>query len=148
MDDHQTTDSIPALIRSVLDDARELIREEIAVARAEIREELSIAKAAATGFGAAAVAGAVALVLFCIALGGAIAYLFGWPAWAGYGLVALLLAAAAYAGVSYGQKQLAQIRTLPKTTATLQENIAWIQDKSTQRPANPSPQTPNRSNGR
>ena len=47
MDDHQTTDSIPALIRSVLDDARELIREEIAVARAEVREEISTAKAAA-----------------------------------------------------------------------------------------------------
>ena len=148
MDDHQTTDSIPALIRSVLDDARELIREEIAVARAEIREELSTAKAAATGFGMAAVAGGVALVLFCIALGGAIAYLFGWPAWAGYGLVAVLLAAGAWAGLSYGQKQLAQIRTLPKTTATLQENIAWIQDKSTQSPPNPSRQTPNRSNGR
>lgn len=38
MEDQQAN-SIPALIRSVLDDARELIREEIAVARSEIREE-------------------------------------------------------------------------------------------------------------
>jgi Putative Actinobacterial Holin-X, holin superfamily III len=129
MDDHQTS-SIPALIRSVLDDARELIREEIAVARAEIREEMSTARAAATGFGAAGVAGMVALVLFCIALGGAIAHLFGWPAWGGHGLVALLLAAGAYGGLRYGQGQLAKVRALPKTTATLQENMAWIQDKS------------------
>ena len=144
MDDHKTTDSIPALIRSVLDDARELIREEIAVARAEIREELSTAKAAATGFGAAAIAGGVALVLFCVAFGGAVAYLFAWPSWAGYGLVALLLAGAAFAALSYGQGQLAKIRTLPKTTATLQENIAWIQDKSTQSPTNPLRPTPNK----
>ena len=146
MDDQHTTNSIPALIRSVLDDARELIREEIAVARAEIRQEISTAKAAATGFGAAAAAGALALVLFCIALGGALAYLFGWPAWAGYGVVAVLLAGAAYAGLSYGQGQLAKIRTLPKTTATIQENIAWIQDKSTQSPTNPPRPTPSRSN--
>jgi hypothetical protein len=130
MEEYQTN-SIPALIRSVLDDARELIREEIAVARAEIREEMSTAQAAATGFGAAALAGLVALVLFCIALGGAIAYLFGWATWLGYGLVALLLAGAAYGALRYGQGQMAKVRKLPKTTATLQENMAWIQNKST-----------------
>ena len=130
MEEYQTN-SITALIRSVLDDARELVREEIAVARAEIREEMSTAKAAAAGFGAAAVAGVVALVMFCIALGGAIAYAFGWASWVGYGLVAMLLAGAAYGGLRYGQGQMAKVRTLPKTTATLQENMAWIQDKST-----------------
>jgi hypothetical protein len=130
MEDYQTT-SISALIRSVLDDARELVREEIAVARAEIREEVSAARAAATGFGAAALAGTVSLVLFCIALGGAIAYAFGWASWMGYGVMAILLAGAAYAGLRYGQGQMAKVRTLPTTTATLQENMAWIQDRST-----------------
>ena len=46
--------SIPGLIRGLLDDTRELIREEIALARAEIREEVSAAQTVAVAFGAAA----------------------------------------------------------------------------------------------
>lgn len=125
-----TTGSISGMIRSVLDDARELIREEIAVARAEVREEMSAAQTVGVAFGAAAVAGITALVLFCAALGGAIADLFNWPTWAGLGVVALLLGAAAFMAVRYGQGQLTKIRALPKTTSSLRENIAWIQDKS------------------
>ena len=125
-----TTGSISGLIRSVLDDARELVREEIAVARAEIREEMSAARTVGTAFGAAAIAGMVALVLLCAAIGGGIADLFNWPTWAGLGLVAVLLGAAAFFALRYGQGQLAHIRALPKTAATLRENIAWIQDKS------------------
>jgi hypothetical protein len=129
MEDQQAN-SIPALIRSVLDDARELIREEIAVARSEIREEMSSVRSIGLGFGAAAIAGIVSVVLLCVAIGGAIADLFDWPAWSGYGLMALLLGVGAYLAARYGQGQLARIRALPKTTATLRENIAWIQDKS------------------
>jgi hypothetical protein len=130
MEDYQSL-SVPALIRSVLDDARELIREEVAVAKAEIREELSAAQTVGVAFSAAAVTGIIALVLFCVALGGGIAYLFGFPSWAGYGLVALLLGIGAYVCISYGQRRLANLRALPKTAATLRENMAWIQDKST-----------------
>jgi hypothetical protein len=130
MEDYQSL-SVPALIRSVLDDARELIREEVAVAKSEIRQELSAAQTVGVAFGAAAFIGIIASVLFCIALGGGIAYLFGIPSWAGYGLLALLLAIGAYACISYGRGKLANLRALPKTTATLRENMAWIQDKST-----------------
>jgi hypothetical protein len=128
MDD--TTSSISGMIRSVLDDARELIREEIAVARAEVREEMSAAQTVGVAFGAAAVAGMTALVLLCAALGGALADLFNWPTWAGLGAVALLLGVLAFFAVRYAQGQLGNIRALPKTAATLRENMAWIQDKS------------------
>ena len=130
MEDYQNL-SVPALIRSVLDDARELIREEVAVAKSEIREEMSAAQSVGMAFGAAAVTGIIALVLFCVALGSGIAYLFGFPSWAGYGIVAILLAVGAYVCITYGQRKLANLRALPKTTATLRENMAWIQDKST-----------------
>jgi hypothetical protein len=130
MEDYQSL-SVPALIRSVLDDARELIREEVAVAKSEIREEVSAAQTAGVSFGAAAVAGIIALVLFCVALGGAIAYLFGFPSWAGFGIVAVIMAAAAYLFLRSAQGKLANLRALPRTTATLRENMAWIQDKST-----------------
>lgn len=125
-----TTSSITGMIRSVLEDARELIREEIAVARAEVREEMSAVQTVGVAFGAAAVAGTIALVLLCAALGGALADLFNWPTWAGLGAVALLLGVAAFCAVRYAQGQLQNIRALPKTAATLRENMAWIQDKS------------------
>ena len=127
-----TTASISGMIRSVLDDARELIREEIAVARAEIREEMSSAQTVGMAFGAAAIAGMTAVVLLCAAIGGAIADLFNWPTWAGLGVVAVLLSGLAFFAVRYGQGQLGNIRALPKTAATLRENMAWIHDKSTQ----------------
>jgi ABC-type nickel/cobalt efflux system permease component RcnA len=103
----------------------------LAVARAEIREEMAAVQAVAIGFGAAAVAGIVAVMLFAVALGGAIADLFDVAPWVGYGAVAVLLGAAAYFFVRHGRAQLAKIRVLPRTTATLQENMAWIQDRST-----------------
>jgi hypothetical protein len=128
-----TSESIPALIRGVMEDARELIREEIALARAEIREEMSGVRTVGVAFGAAAMTGVIAVVLLCVAIGGAIAYAFSWPAWAGYGLVAILLAATAYGCVALGRSRLTTIRALPKTTATVRENIAWIQGKSNSR---------------
>ena len=84
MAEHDTkTNTIPGLIRSLLDDARLLIREEIALARAEIREEATAARTVGVAFSAAAVAAVLGIVLLCIAIGSGIAFLFSWPAWAG-----------------------------------------------------------------
>jgi hypothetical protein len=122
--------SIPGLIRGLLDDTRDLIRAELALARAEIREEIIAAQGVAVGFAAAALAGLVAAVLLCVTLGGAVAYFLRWPAWAGYGIVTVLLLGSAYALVQYGRTRLARLRTLPKTTQTVKENLAWMQSKS------------------
>ena len=48
-----TSDSTPALIRGVMEDARELIRNEIMLARAEIREEVAGVRTVGVAFGAA-----------------------------------------------------------------------------------------------
>ena len=128
-----SNESIPALIRSVMGDARELIREEIALAKAELREELAAGRAAGVSFAAAALLAVVAIVLLCIALGGAIAYAFNLPGWVGYGIMSLLLGGVAYFLVSRGRTQVASIGGLPKTRASLQENITWIQSKSSSR---------------
>ena len=126
-------DSVAGLIRSVLDDTRELIREEIALARAEIREEIGAARSVGVSFGGAADAALLGATLLCITIGGAIAYFLDWPAWAGYGITALLLLGGAYALVSYGRRQLANVRALPKTTDSLKENMAWIQSRSAEK---------------
>lgn len=129
----QDTASIPTLIRSLMDDARELIREELALARAEMREELSAARGMGVSFGAAALLAVIGVVLLCIALGGAVADVLDLPAWAGYGIMALLLGGAAYVFLSRGRRQLAAIRGLPRTQASLRENIAWIRSRSSRR---------------
>jgi hypothetical protein len=124
------THSIPELIRSLLQDTRDLIREEIALARAEIREDIGAAQTVGIAFGSAAFAGLLGATLLGIAIGGLLAYLFGWPSWAGYGLVAVLLLVGAFVLVRYGRGQLGKVRALPKTTETVKENLAWIQSKS------------------
>jgi hypothetical protein len=128
-----TTESIPGLFRSVLNDARDLIRQELALAKAELREEAAAARTVAMVFAGAALVGLLGLVLLSVALGGAIADLFDLPTWAGLGIVAIVMAGVAFALASLGRSRLANIRALPKTQATLRENIAWMQTKSSSR---------------
>jgi integral membrane sensor domain MASE1 len=124
------SESVPDLVRGLLSDTRDLIREEIALARTEISEEISAAQTVGVAFGAATVAALVGVVVLSVAIGGAIAYVLGWPTWAGYGMVAILLLGSAFVLFRYGRGRLAQLRALPKTTATVKENLEWMQNKS------------------
>ena len=132
MAEHHTS-SIPELLRSVLEDARDLIREELALVRAEIREEAAACQRIGVAFAAGAVLGLIALIMLCIAIGGATADLFNAPPWLGYGVVALLLGAAAFFCMNRGRTGLGNLRGLPKTAESLRENWAWIQSKSSSR---------------
>lgn len=134
MSEYRSEPSIKELISGVLDDTRELIREEIALARAELREELSKARTAAIALTTAVMTGVIGVVMLCVAAGGALADALDWPAWGGYGIVALMLLGAALALVAVGRKRLASIRPLPKTMGSLRENVEWVQTASTTLP--------------
>jgi hypothetical protein len=121
--------SIPGLIKGLLDDARDLIREELLLARAEIREEMSALQKVTIAFAVAAVVGLLGVMLFAVALGGALAYALSWPPWAGYGVVALLFLAAGWGLCLFARGRLRAIRAIPNTTATMKENLAWMQHK-------------------
>jgi hypothetical protein len=123
-------ESTAALIRSLLLDTRDLIREELALARAEVRNEVLQLRASVVAFGAAAFTALLGVTLLAIAIGSAIAYWLHWPAWAGYGIVAVLLLVGAFLMMTLGRRELAKIRALPKTRDTIKENVAWIQSKS------------------
>jgi hypothetical protein len=129
----QQTETLRGLIQGLLEDTRDLIRAELALARAEIREEFSAFGSVAGAFGGAAVAGLLGIALFALAIGGGLAYALSWPAWTGYGIVGILLLAASWLLVRYGSGQLKKIRTLPKTTQTMKENLEWIQNRSVER---------------
>src|SRR5205823_5898379 len=119
----QNAESLRSLVQGLLEDTRDLIRAELALAKAEIREELAAVQTVGIAFGGAAFAGLMGATLLCLALGGALAYALAWPAWAGYGIIAVLLLVGGWLLVGYGKKQMATIRTLPKTKETVKENL-------------------------
>ena len=120
-------DTIGGLIRGILTDLRTLIREEIALARVEIREQAGHVRAAALSFGLAAAALLFGVAFLLIAAATAIAELFGWPLWAGFLIVALLLSLIGFVSLVSGRKQLRTLRAVPReTVATLKENSEWI----------------------
>jgi hypothetical protein len=129
----QENDSIAGLIRSLLADTRELVRDELDLMRAEVREEIKDARNAGMALGGAAFAALLGLALFCVALGSAVAYWAGWPVWIGYALVSMLLFAGACVALIFGRKRLSRIHALPKTRASLKENLTWIQSRPSQK---------------
>ena len=121
--DHTSHESLGGLVRSALDDVRELVREELLLARVELRQELNKATAAGVQFGAAGVSLMFAAAFLLIALALGIAAAFDWPAWAGFGVVAVVLAMAGLVFVSGGRKAVREVRPLPKTVQTMKENF-------------------------
>jgi hypothetical protein len=121
--DHTSDASAASLIRGAMDDARELIREEIALARAELRAEANRVSAGGIrlGMGGVLLMFAATLLLVAISLG--IAALFDWPAWAGFGIVAIVLAIGGAIFASSGRSMLRRVETLPRTKHTIKENF-------------------------
>jgi MFS family permease len=120
-------DSIGGLLRGILMDIRTLIREEVELARIEIKEQAGRARGAAVSFAIAAVALACGGILLLVALATGIADLLDWPVWAGFLIVAVLLALVGVVTLSSGRKQLQQVHAVPEeTVSTLKENSEWI----------------------
>ena len=120
-------ESIRNLIRGIFTDLRTLIREEIALARVEIREQAGRARAAAVSFGIAAAAMAFGGIFLLVAMATAIADLLDWPIWAGFFVVALLLAAGGFVMLAAGRRHLQNFHAVPtETVSTLKENSEWI----------------------
>ena len=120
-------DTIGGLIRGILTDLKTLMREEIALARVEFREQAGKARAAALSFGMAAVSlvFGVAFILSAIAM--AIAELAGWPLWAGFLIVAVVLTVIGFIALSAGRRKLRTFQPIPEQTVTsLKENSEWI----------------------
>src|SRR5688572_6071573 len=109
-------ESFRDLLRGILMDLRTLIREEIALARVEIREQAGRARGAALSFGIAAASLAFGGIFLLVSIATAIAYLFGWPVWAGFLVVAVLLSIVGLVTLSSGRRQLQNIHAVPHET--------------------------------
>jgi protein-S-isoprenylcysteine O-methyltransferase Ste14 len=122
--------SIADVIKSAIHDAQDLVRGEIALAKAEIRAEVSRIGASIALFTAAAVAAVLGLAFLMTALAWAISAMLGWPAWAGFAIVAGLMLAAAAALAYMGRSRLNGERHMPLTVDTLKENMKWMRART------------------
>jgi uncharacterized membrane protein YqjE len=121
------TESIGALVKSILHDVRSLIEEEFALARLEIHEQTTRAKTAAVSLGIAAVALLFAGVFLLVAAAIGIADVLDWPAWTGFLIVALLMSLIGAVTLVTGRRKLSAIQMKPeRTLSTLKENAEWI----------------------
>jgi uncharacterized membrane protein YhiD involved in acid resistance len=122
--------TIADVFRDAIRDAQDLVRSEIALAKAEAREEVRRLGAGAALLAAATIA-AVAGALFMLtaaALG--LAAGFGWPAWAGFAVVAVLLIVAAAALAYTGRARLSRDRHMPLTIDTFKESMRWMRART------------------
>lgn len=120
-------ETIGGLIRGILTDLKTLVQEEIALARVEIRDQTVRARAAAMSFGVAATALLFGVAFLLIAAAMGIADLSGWPLWAGFLIVAVLLSVVGFVALSSGRRKLRAFSAVPEqTVTTLKENSEWI----------------------
>ena len=118
------------VVKSAIRDAQDLVRGEIALAKSELRGELKRMAAGAGALAAAAVMAVVALVFLFATLAWAIAYVAGWPMWAGLGIVTLLAGVIGAVLAAVGRARLAAERHLPLTVDTMKENAKWIRART------------------
>jgi hypothetical protein len=123
-------ESIPDLVRGTIRDGIGLLRDEIVLVRTELRDEFVRIKGGLMTAVAAAVLGMLALFMILSAIAWAVAYVFEWPPWAGFAIVALPLTVIAIALAMMGRTMLSNGRFMPKTVDTLKENAEWIRART------------------
>ena len=120
-------ETIGGLIRGILTDLKTLLLEEIALARIEVREHAGKARAAALSFSVAAAGLLFGMGFLLIAIATAISEQLGWPPWAGFLIVGVLLSIVGFVSLSAGRRRLRTFQAFPaETAASLKENSEWI----------------------
>jgi len=116
--------SLGELLSEMTSDLSTLFRKEVQLAKTEAREEASRAGKAAAMLGVAALAAWLALVMVSLAL----AWLLdqGLNTALSFAIVGVLWAIAAAVLISAGRRKLADLKTLPQTTETIKEDVAWV----------------------
>jgi uncharacterized membrane protein YqjE len=118
------------VIRGALGDAQDLMRSEIALAKAELRQEIGRLQVGVAAFAGAAVAAVAGIVMLLMTIAWAIAEGFGWPVWAGLGIVTVLTIVSAIVLAYVGKRRFAAHKPMPLTVDTMKENATWIRART------------------
>ena len=122
--------SLGTLVKGISEDVSTLLRGEIELVKSELRES---AQSAAAGGGllvGAAVAAFLGLIFLLLTLAWALVAL-GLPAWAGFGIVTLLLVLVSAVLGLVGRSRLEQVRGPERTKASLAKTKAVLSRTST-----------------
>jgi uncharacterized membrane protein YqjE len=122
--------SIAEVIKSAVRDAQDLVRGEIALAKAEAREEVSRFGTGAALLAGAAVTAMIGIVLLMTTIAWAISEVLAWPVWSGFAIVTLLMLVVAAALAYVGKQRMTAARHMPRTVATMKENIEWMRART------------------
>jgi len=118
--------TIPELLRDLSDETTTLVRQELQLARVELAGAVEPLPGALAAFGATAVFAVGALGAMTAALIAALSLVF--QTWAAALLVAVLYAIVAIVLAQRGRDRIAVLRRplIPRTTATVKEDVTWI----------------------
>jgi uncharacterized membrane protein YqjE len=115
--------SIASVLHDIVGNLQDIIRSELRLARTEIRDEISKAGSAGLFIGAAVLMLAFAMAFALLAIFFVLReYL---PPWAAALIVAVGEAVIGALLISSGLKRFKALRAVPKTVATVKENIEW-----------------------
>ena len=123
-------ESIPDLIRGTIRDGLGIVRDEILLARTEMRQEVVRIKSGLITVAAAVGVGVLAVVMLLDTIAWGASYAFGWPACAGFAVVALPLMVIAVVLGMMSRSMLSRDRFMPKSVDTLKENAAWLRART------------------
>ena len=123
-------ESIPDLIRGTIRDGIGIVRDEILLARTEMREEVVRIKSGLITVVAAIGIGVLAVIMLLDTIAWGASYAFGWPAWAGFAVVALPLIVIAIVLAMMSRSMLSRERFMPKSVDTLKENAEWLRART------------------
>ena len=120
------------LFNGIVQDCKLLMQQEAQLLRDEVKLEASKVGRAASGFGiGAALAGVGGLFLLLMLVHGLHEWI-GWPLWASYGLIGLLLAGIGLAFIVNARTLAGSVSPIPRRTIfTMKENIQWIKENMT-----------------
>jgi hypothetical protein len=119
--------SVTSLVTGIIHDAQELMKHQLTLFGHELRRDIDKAKEAGSKMTVAAVVGVVGALMLAIALALALDVLF--PAlnwWGGFGIVGVLVAAAAAALLVQARRDLDEVKNpVDETVSALKENVEW-----------------------
>jgi uncharacterized membrane protein YqjE len=120
--------SVGGLMSRMASDLGNLVRKEIELAKLETKEEVSQAGKAGAQFGVAGLSAYMSL--FFVSIAAALVLDHFMPSPVAFAIVGVLYAIAAYVFATRGRKQTKELRTLPETKQTIQEDVTWVKTRN------------------
>jgi len=119
----QVDRTISAVLYDIVGNVQEIVRSEVHLAKVELREEVKKSRSAAIllAMGVLLLSCGVLLILLAIVF----ALTAAMPGWAAALIVGVGVGAAAALCMVGGFTKLKKIRAVPKTAATMKENVQW-----------------------